>query len=232
MNILAFDTSSPQFILALRKGDKVVAAPPAALQKTLSTSIIPRIEQLLKTAALPVAKLDGFAVGLGPGSFTSLRVGVATAKGLAAATGKPIVGIPGLDILAENVRDFPEPVDQVCCLIDARRGLVYGVVYALKGRDLIRKTPYVLTSLADVLKYVKGRVAFLGDAVTAGRAEILKAAKASGEVIPVFADESAVYPRPDALLRLAEARFAARRYDDVDRLVPLYLYPEDCQVRR
>src|SRR3989338_3422719 len=135
MNILAFDTSSKHFSLAVAKDGKTLHSRSIFLKKVLSGSIMPAILGILKKAGLTLAKLDGFAVGLGPGSFTSLRVGLSTVKGLAYALKKPVVGIPSLDVLALNVKED----GQICVVCDAKRNMVYACLYQKKGKELKRK---------------------------------------------------------------------------------------------
>ena len=248
MNLLAIDTSTKHFSLAVARDGKVLRSRSILLKKVLSDSIMPAIQGILKKAGLTLAKLDGFAVGLGPGSFTSLRVGLSTVKGLAFALKKPVVGIPSLDVLAMNAEDD----GQVCALCDAKRNMVYACLYQKKGGDLRRKSKYLLTDIENVLKQItppadslheskrgglsasrqrgriKGDVVFIGDGVPLFRETIEKAAG----IKPRFADEKQMYPQARHLVALALKRFEAKEYDAAETLVPLYLYPEDCQVQK
>src|SRR3989338_9976041 len=104
MNILALDTSTKQFSLAVSVKGKIVAQRNIVLKKVLSSSIIPTIDQMLKRLKMTFKDIDGFVVALGPGSFTSLRVGLSTVKAFALATAKPVLGIPSLDALAQGVQ--------------------------------------------------------------------------------------------------------------------------------
>lgn len=222
MNILALDTSSRHFSLAVVKDGKTLRFRNIVLKKVLSDSIMPAIGGILKKAGLTIADLDGFAVGLGPGSFTSLRVGLATVKGLAFATGKPVAGVPSLDVLALNGAGD----GQICVVCDAKRNLVYACLYQKKGAVLRRKGKYLLTDIGNVLKQVKGDVTFVGDGIPLFRAVIEKTAG----IKPHFAGEKQMYPQAKCLAALAMERFEAKEYDAAGSLVPLYLYPQDCQV--
>lgn len=226
MNILALDTSSKHFSLAVAKDGKVLYSRSIFLKKVLSDSIMPAIEGILKKAGLTLAKLDGFAVGLGPGSFTSLRVGLSTVKGLAFALKKPVVGVPSLDVLALNVTGD----DQVCVVCDAKRNMAYACLYQKKGDVLKRKSKYLLTDIQNVLKQVKGDTTFIGDGVPLFKNVIENAVG----IKPRFtncAPRCTIYPQAKHLATLAMKRFEAKEYDAAESLVPLYLYPEDCQVR-
>ena len=137
MNLLAIDTSTKNLSLAVTKKGKVVKFRNVKLTRPLSSSIMPSIKKILNSAGITLSKLDGFAVGLGPGSFTGLRVGLSTIKGLAFATKKPVVGISSLDVLAMNIK---EDCAQICTLCDAKRNLVYACLYEKKGATLKRKS--------------------------------------------------------------------------------------------
>ncbi|MBI5150264.1 MAG: tRNA (adenosine(37)-N6)-threonylcarbamoyltransferase complex dimerization subunit type 1 TsaB [Candidatus Omnitrophica bacterium] len=224
MNILALDTSSKHFSLAVAKDGKVLYSRSIFLKKVLSDSIMPAIQGILKKAGLTLAKLDGFAVGLGPGSFTSLRVGLATVKGLAFALKKPVVGIPSLDILALNVKED----GQVCVVCDAKRNMAYACLYQKKGNVLKRKSKYLLTDIQNVLKQVQGEVTFVGDGVPLFQEAIGRAAGIKAR----FTGGKQMYPQAKHLATLALKRFESKEYDAAESLVPLYLYPEDCQVTK
>ena len=103
MKLLAIETSTNRFSLAVSEGGEILKSRTLILDKVLSSSIIPSIEKILKESKINLKDIDAFVVGLGPGSFTSLRVGLATIKGLAFATGKPLVGVPSLDAIALNI---------------------------------------------------------------------------------------------------------------------------------
>lgn len=222
VNLLAVDTSTKHFSLAVVKDARILRSRGIVLKKVLSDSIMPAIQGILKKAGLTLTKLDGFAVGLGPGSFTSLRVGLATVKGLAFALKKPVVGIPSLDVLALGVKGD----GQVCALCDAKRNMVYACLYQKKGNELKRKSKYLLIEIENVLKHIKGEVIFTGDGAPLFRATIEKAAGIKAR----FAGEKHMYPQAKHLVTLALERFKARKYDNAETMVPLYLYPEDCQV--
>ncbi|MBU0467809.1 MAG: tRNA (adenosine(37)-N6)-threonylcarbamoyltransferase complex dimerization subunit type 1 TsaB [Candidatus Omnitrophica bacterium] len=136
MRILSIDTSTKHFSLAVSENEKVLSSKNLKSKKVLSSTIIPAIEQVLKKAGVTLSQIDGFAVGLGPGSFTGLRVGVSTVKGLAYATNKPIVGIPSLDVLALNIK---RKNAQVCTICDAKRNMVFGCVYDKEGLNIKKK---------------------------------------------------------------------------------------------
>jgi tRNA threonylcarbamoyladenosine biosynthesis protein TsaB len=187
----------------------------------LEDSILPAMDQVLDSAGIEFSQLDGFAIALGPGSFTSLRVGLSTVKAFGMATGKPVVGIPSLDIIARGVS--LGDCDQICVLNDARRGKVYAALYDANGRQ----GGFLLTSLDEVLKKLKGVTLFVGDALGIYRKDIEKAYHKC-----LFSDEKFWYPQAKVMAALAFERFEKKQYDDIASLLPLYLYPQDCQVSK
>lgn len=225
MKLLSIDTSTRNLSLAVSKDEKILAFQNVKLDKILSSSIIPRIQGILEKGKISLKALDGFAVGLGPGSFTSLRIGLATIKGLAFATQKPVVGISSLDILAMNVAENDV---QICTVCDAKRQLVYSSLYQKKGSVLKRSGPYLLASIDDVLDGIQGKTLFIGDGIPLYREAILKKKQVK------LVDEKKWSPQARQLAGLALKRFRAKKFkgDNVNKLAPMYLYPEDCQVRR
>lgn len=233
MKILALETSTRHFSLAVLSGDKVAAQKNTVLSKVLESSIIPAIDRMLGGLKITLKDIDGFAIGLGPGSFTSLRVGLSTVKAFCLATGKPVVGVPSLDALAQNVKD--KPCDEICTIVDARRNQVYACLYKKKGEGLKRTSDYLLTTLDNVLDRVHGETLFVGDGLILYREVIVKAYQDAARrkktgCTPLFTEEKFWYPQAGELAKIAYLRFQKNDVDSADKLVPLYLYPEDCQV--
>ena len=228
MNILAIETSTKNFSLAVSKDGEILAARDIKLEGVLSSSIIPSIDAILKKAKTSFQKIDGFAVGLGPGSFTSLRVGLSTMKGFCLASSKPIVGISSLDLIAMNAGEGKR---DICVLTDAKRDMVYAAIFTKSAAGLKRRSKYLLVQVKDLLPQIKKETIFLGDGLSLYRPAIASyCAKKSLKVI--FADEKKWFPSASHLCLLASKRFAAKKTDICDKLVPIYLYPEDCQVHR
>lgn len=234
MNILTIDTSTKNFSLAVSKNGKVLRYRNIHLDKVLESSIIPAIEGVLKLARVRFEDLDGFAVGLGPGSFTSLRVGLSTIKAFALVTGKPVVGVCSLDAIAANV--LGKKCDEICVIMDARRNLLYARLYVQKKDELIPKTEPMLIGLDGLLDQVHGRTLFVGDAVSLYKKAIrekYRAVSKKGSVcVPLFASQNLGIPQARKLFMLAFGRFCRKEYDDSEVLNPVYLYAQDCQVQK
>jgi tRNA threonylcarbamoyladenosine biosynthesis protein TsaB len=238
MYFLSFETSTKIFSLALNKDEKVLRFRNLRSASVLEDSILPTMDKMLDSAGIKFSQIDGFAIALGPGSFTSLRVGLSTVKSFAMATNKPVVGIPSMDIVAHGVQKLCHPersegsqYDEICVLNDARRGKVYACMYGPRGRT----TDYLLTSLEDVLDKVHGRTLFTGDGLGLYRQDIEEAyrkhaSKTESGCQCRFADEQWWYPQARVMSSLAYERFRHEQYDDASKLSPLYLYPQECQV--
>ena len=221
MNILAMDTSTHSLSIAVIKDNKILASRNIRLKENLSSAIIPEIKEVLRKAKLALPALDGFAVGLGPGSFTSLRVGLSTIKALSFASGKPVVGISSLDVIAMNVKnDGP-----LCVLSDAKRNLLYACFYEKKDGSIERKSDYLLVSSDNLMGRIFKKTILVGDGI---RILESQTKKMKGKVTAA----SQWMPQAKNLARLALQRFEEKEFNDIDRLIPLYLYPEDCQVRK
>jgi len=126
--LLAIETATRNTSVALLRGDESIAEAGGADGAAAAETLLPAIDRLLRENAVAVADLDAFAVSIGPGSFTGLRVGLATLKGLAFGSDRPVARVPTLTALAwrSQRRDLP-----VAALLDARRGEMYAAVYDL-----------------------------------------------------------------------------------------------------
>jgi len=225
MKLLSIDSSTRKYSIALSENDKVLSYKNFSLNRLLSTSIMPSITQILNKAKISFKQLDGYVVGLGPGSFTSLRVGLASIKGLIFACPKPVVGISSLDVIAMNVK---EDNQSICVIVDARRSLVYSCLYAKQNGSLVKKGKRVLTDIETVLDGLKGDVIFIGDGISLYRENI----ESKSGLNPIFTSDKLWGPKAQQLMLLGLERFKNKQYDDINSLVPLYLYPEDCQVSK
>lgn len=126
MKILGIDTSTPIGSVALIDGDNLVAEHTLNIVQAHSSRLMPAIDTVLKWGDITAEALDGCAVGIGPGSFTGTRIGVATIKSLCYAVDKPIVGISTLEAVAYNLRGTDSIISP---LLDARRSEIYGAIF-------------------------------------------------------------------------------------------------------
>ena len=206
MTFLAFDTSGGVCVLALAEEDGTVHALTVFEgRRTLSRRLMGEIDSLLTRSGLTLADLTAFAVGLGPGSFTGVRVGVTTAKTLAQVTGKPLVGVGTLDAYAAV---WMTPGDtSIVPVLPSRRGEVYAAVY--QGGEALEE-PF-----AAPVEALAGRLTGMADVIVCGAPHLL----------PDWAGRSLAQPwtPPEGLAKIAARRLAAGDTDDPLGLVPLYV---------
>lgn len=155
--LLAVESSSSTPGVALLRGEEVVAEVEGAPGRHGAESLLPGIDAALSRAGACLDDVEAFAVSIGPGSFTGLRVGVATVKGLAFASGKPVAAVSTLAALARAAAGCAEPKAPVVALLDARRGEVYAAGWRVEepGRRVLPAAPaegvYAPEELAAVL---------------------------------------------------------------------------------
>ncbi len=165
MRVLGLDSSGLVASVAIVEEDNLLAEYTVNYKKTHSQTLLPMLDAIVSMLEMDLGDIDAIAVAGGPGSFTGLRIGSATAKGLGLALGKPLVQIPTVDGLAYNLWGCR---DLVCPLMDARRQQAYTGLYAFKGDTMEALVPQCAVGIGDIVGKVNeaGRsVVFLGDGV-------------------------------------------------------------------
>lgn len=222
MKILGIDTTTKFLCMGIYDNAKVYEYT-QEVGRRLSSLLAVTIERVLDALGWLPSDIDYFACGLGPGSFTGMRVGLAAIKGLSFSLNKPIVGISTLDILARNVSLNNATVAPI---IDAKRNLIYCSIYKTKGGIQKRTMPYMLLSEEDFLKKLKDNSVFLGDGVSLYKEKILKEIKGA----TVLAQDY-WYPKAGNIITLALEKIRSKELDSPFKIKPIYLYPKECQIR-
>ena len=164
MLILGIDSSTKTASVGICDGEKVLVSFTLNHKRTHSEKLLGMIDDSLKIAQLDISDIDAFAVTRGPGSFTGLRIGLATVKGLCHAMKKPCYSVSTLDALYENVYNGEEDI-LYAPLMDARRGEVYCSAY-LNGEKVIDDSAMALTDFLEKIKELSfKKVMFTGDGV-------------------------------------------------------------------
>ena len=170
MKILGLDSSGLVASVAVVENDVLLAEYTTDYKKTHSQTLLPMLDELRNMIELDLDTVDAIAVASGPGSFTGLRIGSATAKGLGLALNKPIVEVPTLEGLAWNLWGSDHVV---CPLMDARRNQVYTAAYEFRTegegcqlQSVIEQAPIDIMEMIDKLNQLRRDVIFLGDGVT------------------------------------------------------------------
>ena len=165
MKILAIDSSGLTASVALVEDSLTIAEYTVNYKKTHSQTLLPMLDEVAKMIELDLDTVDAIAVAKGPGSFTGLRIGSATAKGLGLALDKPLIEIPTVDGLAYNLWGAK---DLVCPLMDARRNQTYTGIYAFENGELQVLEPQCAVDIIEIIKKInelERPVVFLGDGV-------------------------------------------------------------------
>lgn len=220
---LAIETSSLVSSVALLQGEKLRAELTIQAKLTHSEQLMPHIADMLVKAAAKKEDIDGVIVSAGPGSFTGLRIGLATAKALAFAWHVPIVGIETPLALAWN---FVGVGDLICPLIDAQKGNVYYSLYRWRDGTVNEVHPVTIAPLTAVLQLLADEaVVFCGDGALLGAVQI-------GSTAAPFriAPPTQVIPRAGSLALAGAFRLQRGDYDDAMTLVPSYKRRSEAEV--
>ena len=165
MKIIALDSSGLVASVALLEDTGLVGEYNIQYKKTHSQTLLPMLDAIVKMTELDLKTIDAIAVAAGPGSFTGLRIGSATAKGLGLALGKPLIHIPTVDALAYNLAGNR---DIICPLMDARRNQTYTGLYRFDGNQMEIIKPQCAVGIDEIIAEVNKlgqAVVFLGDGV-------------------------------------------------------------------
>lgn len=222
--VLAFDTSHRMGGVAVARGTELICEVPFDAADTHSATLMPAIDTALRTAAVEIEQIELFAVTIGPGSFTGLRIGLATAKAFAAIRRRPLVPVTSLEVLASA---FPFADEDILPLIDAHKGEVYGALYSTRAgspEELVAPFSSAPVRIADK---VGGRGPFIvcGTGFERYR-DVLSELVASGGGA---GGEDRSIPSAALLARLALEREPVS-YERLPLVEPLYIRPPDARL--
>jgi tRNA threonylcarbamoyladenosine biosynthesis protein TsaB len=229
MRLLAVETSTLTGAVALLEAGSVVAESRVSVAVTHGERLMAAIDGVLRAARWDLSDVEAFAVALGPGSFTGLRIGLSTVKGLAFATGKPVVGVPTLDALAWALPFCAYPV---CPVLDAKKNEVYAGLYrTLEGRLEVLEAPRAVSpaTLAEELRAgTEGPLVFVGDAVAPFATVLTEILGTRARLAP------ADLRLPSAVTVGELGGWALSRGETADpaSLVPRYLRPSEAELAR
>jgi len=219
MKILAIDSSGLVATVAILENGSMLAEYTLNYKKTHSQTLLPMLDEIVRQMDFDLETIDAIAVAEGPGSFTGLRIGSATAKGLGLALDKPIIPVPTVDALAYNLWGT---MDVVCPMMDARRNQVYTGIYEFVGEEMNILVPQKAVAIEEILEQLNaiGRpVIFLGDAVPVQEKTIQERMK-----VPYrFAPAHMARQRAGALGALAFVYYQAGRVEHAREHKPEYL---------
>lgn len=227
MKVLGIESSCDILSVSIIDEGRLIGCIKSLRNKGHSAYLTPMIKDILKMAKLSLDDMYGFALSIGPGSFTGLRVGVATVKGLSFATGKPVIGIPTLDVIADNlglIRGI------ACPILDAKKGKVYTTMYEYKNARQKRLLSYKLITADEAIDMAiekKKDTIFLGDGLKLYKNRIKSRLKNKAS----FAPEHLWFPSAETVARIGEIRFKEGKREDPEELLPMYMYSKECSIK-
>lgn len=223
MRLLGIDTSTQAATAAVVDSGEIICEYTLNQKKTHSVHLVPMIEEMLASAELTLSDMDGFACGVGPGSFTGVRIGVATVKGFAQALSKPVVCVDSLKTLAAGVG----PTDKrIVSAMFARVDEVFCAVYRREGNALITELAPTVLTIDELLSFCGDKPCiFVGDA---GAVHQEKIKEVLGAAVS-FADVRQNMVSAANLTLLAEKEATENGFLPYDEISPLYLRPSQAE---
>ncbi|MBW1695969.1 MAG: tRNA (adenosine(37)-N6)-threonylcarbamoyltransferase complex dimerization subunit type 1 TsaB [Deltaproteobacteria bacterium] len=223
MQILAVDTATKSCSVAIASEESLIAEATIVSSQTHSRHLMTLIDRVLQMAQLQIQDLDGFAVTKGPGSFTGLRIGIGVIKGLAAATDKPLLGVPTLDVLARQTGVVHSLIIPV---IDARRQEVYFSRYRYHNGSLENETAVRALPIEKAIEGIEESCVFIGDGALLYREEI---SKRLGDVAR-FAPSYQHTIRGSTVALMGIERLLKGEVDCAETFVPYYVRKSDAEI--
>jgi tRNA threonylcarbamoyladenosine biosynthesis protein TsaB len=223
MYILGIDTSTKTGSVAIASEDGVVAQYSLNIEVTHSERLMSTVDRVLTDTGFQISDMDGYAVAIGPGSFTGLRIGLAAVKGLALVTGKPVAAVPTLKALAWNL---PYAAYPVCPILDARKNEVYAATYRFEGSALVYGMAEAVISLSRLSGRITEKTIFTGEASRIFRKDIIEL---FGDRA-LFAPISAILPSAAAVAEIGLDMIKSGKLADPDSLTPMYIRRPEAEV--
>lgn len=228
MKILALDSSGLVASVAIVTEDGMLAEYTVNYKKTHSQTLLPMLNEIVKMVDIDMEEIDAIAVAAGPGSFTGLRIGSATAKGLGLALNKPIIAVPTMEGLSYNLYGTEQ---LICPLMDARRNQVYTGVYEFIGNQLgvvKEQTAMAIEELIEEINTLGREVIFLGDGTAVYREIIEAKTKVNYSFAPVHLSRQ----RAGAVGALGMELYKKEQYETAAMHEPIYLRVSQAERER
>ena len=214
--LVLIETSTALCSTALAENGRIICSRRSSEPRAHASLTAVFVKEMMDETGWKIGDLDAVAVSMGPGSYTGLRVGVSTAKGLCFGAGLPLLSAGTLDVLVQEAHRLgvvPAGCKYVVPMVDARRMEVYAAVFTPEGRQLTETKPVIIDSNSFAAELAEGPVLFIGDGALKCR-ETLTSPNA------FFA---AAFPTAMAMAPLAEAAYNEKRFEDVAYFEPFYL---------
>lgn len=226
MLCLGLESSWQGFSIALGHQSKVFSYRTYRNTRMIDQVMVVKIKALLSQHNKSIEDVDVFLVDQGPGSFTGLRVGISTIKGMTFNKACRIVPMPSLDIIAHRYAPYTQGM--ICVIQDARRDLVYAGLYDIVDGKAYQHQDFMLVHIEELLDQIKNRTIFIGDGIALYEKQIKKRLKSEA----VMTDEKYWHSHAKDLIMAGQDRIKQKKWVSSDALTPIYLYPEHCQVKK
>lgn len=224
MLVMGIDTSTMQGGVALLSGQGVICEYTLNVKATYSERLLPLIDRALQNAGITLGQVEGVAVAVGPGSFTGLRIGLSTAKGLVVTGGQPLVGISTLEAMAWTLPFCAHPI---CPILDARKGEIYCALFRHEGDRLIRLMDDAAVASDRLLSYIQQPTVFLGDGLAVYEG-LLRSELKELALFPPLAGRGG---RAAAVAELGRRLLLGGYRDDLAQLAPHYLRLSEAELK-
>lgn len=166
MRVLGIDTSTNYGSVAIAEKERLLCELPIPLTESYSKGLLNTIDNILEVSKISACDIDGYAISIGPGSFTGLRIGLSTCKGFNLAMERPIIPVETLDAMVDSISlDFQSSILLLCPIIDAKRGEVYTSFYRYEGGYIKKVTDDMVISPENLCKKITELTIFFGDGV-------------------------------------------------------------------
>ncbi|MGB2687571.1 MAG: tRNA (adenosine(37)-N6)-threonylcarbamoyltransferase complex dimerization subunit type 1 TsaB [Desulfobacterales bacterium] len=223
MRILAVDTATTSCSVAIVDNTSLLSEFTLAKEETHSKHLMDMIKAALRMSGLNFSDLDGFAVTRGPGSFTGLRIGISTIKGLVVASEKPVVGVSSLEALALQVSYSR---DLICPILDARRGEVYFSRYSFLNGHLKKQTKERVAPPDQAVEDLNESCLFVGNGALLYKEMILEKMGELASFAPLIQNTI----RASTMAYLSMAKFENNDTDDIEKILPYYIRKSDAEL--
>ncbi|MCJ7539953.1 MAG: tRNA (adenosine(37)-N6)-threonylcarbamoyltransferase complex dimerization subunit type 1 TsaB [Desulfobacterales bacterium] len=223
MRILAVDTATTSCSVAIVDNTSLLSEFTLAKEETHSKHLMDMIKAALRMSGHNFSDLDGFAVTRGPGSFTGLRIGISTIKGLAVASEKPVVGVSSLETLALQVSYSR---DLICPILDARRGEVYFSRYRFLNGHLKKQTKERVAPPDQAVEDLNESCLFVGNGALLYKEMILEKMGELASFAPLIQNTI----RASTMAYLSMAKFENNDTDDIEKILPYYIRKSDAEL--
>lgn len=214
--IISIETSTKVCSVALHQNGKLLACHELLTEKSHSGMLTTLIQNVVKQTGYALEQIDAFAVAKGPGSYTGLRIGVSTAKGLCFALDKPLVAINTLEAMAYQFKDFFTENHLLCPMIDARRMEVYCTVFDTQMNVIEPTQAKIIDDSSFTELLAKKKVVFFGDGAAKCQTKL-------GQYHNSVFVETDVYPTAKTVGFLAVEVFKNQQFEDLPTFEPYYL---------